>query len=140
MKRAASYDGVERIFINAGIKKLLCETAGRDRAWLRKIRPWYKHDDHLHVRLSCPPGVAGCKQQEPVPPGDGCGENLAYWLSDAPYKPPPKPTKPVKPPPEITLAGLPPACRTVLTAGVEGGIEALEAATVPLPPRRPQIN
>ena len=29
IKRAASYDGVERIFVNAGIKKELCATAGK---------------------------------------------------------------------------------------------------------------
>jgi penicillin-insensitive murein endopeptidase len=138
IKRAASYPEVERIFVNAGVKKELCETAGSDRAWLRKVRPWYKHDDHLHVRLSCPPGMAGCLAQDPVPPGDGCGENLAYWLSDAPYRPPPKPDKPVKPPPEITLAGLPTACRQVLSAGAPGGA-ALEI-NIPLPPSRPQIN
>ena len=85
IKRAASYPEVERIFVNAGVKKELCNTAGKDRAWLRKVRPWYLHDDHLHVRLSCPPGMAGCVAQDPVPEGDGCGENLRYWLSDAPY-------------------------------------------------------
>ena len=31
--------------------------AGRgDAAWLRKIRPWWNHHDHFHVRLNCPPG------------------------------------------------------------------------------------
>ena len=104
IKRAASYPEVERIFVNAGVKKQLCDTAGRDRAWLRKVRPWYLHDDHLHVRLSCPPGMAGCVSQDPVPEGDGCGENLRYWLSAAPYRPSPKPAKPPAP---MTMAGLP---------------------------------
>lgn len=137
IRRAASYPEVERVFVNAGIKKELCETAGKDRDWLRKVRPWYLHDDHLHVRLSCPPGMDACHDQDPVPAGDGCGENLAYWLSDAPYKPPPKPTKPVKPAPPMTLASLPPACAAVLNA-MPGGVTA--DSIVPIPQPRPQVN
>ena len=138
VKRAASYPEVERIFVNAGVKKQLCDTAGRDRAWLRKVRPWYLHDDHLHVRLSCPPGMAGCVSQDPVPDGDGCGENLRYWLSDAPYRPAPKPAKP---PPPMTMAGLPSTCREVLSAGVAAGAGGGAAeVNIPLPTPRPAIN
>jgi penicillin-insensitive murein endopeptidase len=40
--RAAARDAdVERIFVNAAIKKALCRDAGPDRAWLRKVRPWW---------------------------------------------------------------------------------------------------
>ena len=137
IRRAASYDEVDRIFVNAGVKKRLCEEAGANRAWLRKVRPWYLHDDHLHVRLSCPPGMAGCKAQDPVPPGDGCGADLAWWLGPEPYKPPPKPKQPVKPPPPLTLASLPPACAEVLQA-MPGGVTS--ASLVPLPPPRPSVN
>ena len=139
LKRAASYPEVERIFVNAGIKKKLCDTAGTDRAWLRKIRPWYKHDDHFHVRLSCPPGLAACKGQEPVPPGDGCGENLAWWLSAAPYRPAPKP---VKPAPELTMASLPTVCREVLDARKSGdpAERPIDTANVPVPLARPKTN
>ena len=142
VKRAASYPEVERIFVNAGVKKELCDTAGRDRARLRKIRPWYLHDDHLHVRLSCPPGLAGCVAQDPVPEGDGCGENLRYWLSSAPYRPADKPAKPVKPPPPITLAGLPSACREVLAAPAPGGGNgsAPLEVNIPDPKPRPVVN
>src|SRR5262249_36514390 len=39
--RAAAEDPmVERIFVNAAIKKALCREAGSDRAWLHKVRPW----------------------------------------------------------------------------------------------------
>jgi penicillin-insensitive murein endopeptidase len=137
LKQAASYPEVERIFVNAGIKKKLCDTAGTDRAWLRKIRPWYQHDDHFHVRLFCPPGLAGCKEQDATPEGDGCGENLAWWLSPEPYKPPPKPTKPVKPAPPMTLAALPAACAGVLSA-MPGGVTT--ASVVPDPKPRPTTN
>ena len=42
LKRAASYAGVERIFVHPAIKKALCEAAAKDkdRAWLRKIRAY----------------------------------------------------------------------------------------------------
>ena len=134
LKRAASYEEVERIFVNPGVKKLLCDRAGDDRAWLKKIRPWYKHDDHFHVRLRCPPGLQGCRAQDAVPAGDGCGENLAYWLGPEPWKPAPKPKKPPPPPKEILLADLPAVCTEILNAG--SGVAATPDAP-PLPPVRP---
>jgi len=110
LKRAASYPEVARIFVSAAIKKQLCESAGQDRAWLRKLRPWWGHDDHFHVRLECPPGMAGCESQAPVESGDGCGAELDTW-----FRPPPPPPKvPPKPKPELTLADLPAQCRQVL--------------------------
>jgi len=36
LKRAVSYPEVARIFVSAAIKQKLCETAGSDRAWLRR--------------------------------------------------------------------------------------------------------
>lgn len=148
IRRAASYDQVDRIFVNAGVKKELCRFAGRDRDWLRKVRPWYLHDDHLHVRLACPPGMSGCRSQEPPPAGDGCGKNLSWWLSSIPYAKPGTKPKPSKPKPPMTLAGLPDACRTVLEAGgavssAQGTARAGSAAAtvnIPLPPARPRMN
>lgn len=121
IRRAASDKRVARIFVNPTIKKALCEfEKSRDRAWLQKVRPWWGHHYHFHVRLSCPKGSAGCKNQNPPPLGDGCGSHLTYWLSDEPWVPknPPKPgekPKVVKKRP-MALAALPNACRTVLTA------------------------
>ncbi|TKB23014.1 MAG: penicillin-insensitive murein endopeptidase, partial [Mesorhizobium sp.] len=37
LKRAASYPEVERILVNPGIKKKLCDTVKGDRSWLRKV-------------------------------------------------------------------------------------------------------
>lgn len=108
LKRAASYPEVTRIFVSPAIKKRLCDTEGADRAWLRKLRPWTGHDDHFHVRLECPPGIAGCDDQSPPPAGDGCGEDLAWWFR--PQLPLPKPLKP-RP---LMLADLPKACTEVL--------------------------
>lgn len=72
---------VERVFVHPIIKRELCALPNPDRAWLRKIRPWYGHDDHFHVRLACPADSPDCTPQEPVAPGDGCSE-LDFWFSE----------------------------------------------------------
>ncbi|MDR3422679.1 MAG: penicillin-insensitive murein endopeptidase [Xanthobacteraceae bacterium] len=114
--RTASEDpDVERIFVNAAIKKALCREAGADRAWLAKVRPWWGHDYHFHVRIYCPADSPQCKPQPPPEPGDGCGHELDYWFSDAVLHPKP-PEEPAKPRPGPTLAQLPAACRQVLMA------------------------
>lgn len=137
LRRAASYPQVQRIFVHPPIKKALCDwsrgQSGRG-AWLRKIRPYYGHNYHFHIRIRCPKGMSGCKSQnEPRPAdGTGCGKELAYWYSDKPWRKPkrpkkgprfvngiplprPKPPKP-KPPRVRTIASLPAACRAVLLA------------------------
>ena len=113
--KAAAQDGqVERIFVNAAIKKALCESPG-DHGWLHKVRPYYGHDYHFHVRISCPDNSDSCKSQDPVPAGDGCDASLEHWFSDEVLHPP-KPTNPAKPKPPLTLAQLPEECRRVLLA------------------------
>ncbi|AHG79608.1 Penicillin-insensitive murein endopeptidase [Mannheimia varigena USDA-ARS-USMARC-1388] len=84
VKLAAVDSRVDRIFVNPAIKVKLCQTAGSDRGWLRKIRPWYGHDSHFHIRLTCPDGAASCENQSPVPAGDGCGEELYSWFEPKP--------------------------------------------------------
>ncbi|WP_053239437.1 penicillin-insensitive murein endopeptidase [Pleomorphomonas koreensis] len=114
LRLAARQPEVERIFVNRAIKKALCERATGDRSWLAKVRPWWGHDYHFHVRIACPRNSPTCKPQAEPPSGDGCGAELQSW-----YAPPPKPTKPSKPkppPPEITLKDLPPECAQVLVA------------------------
>jgi penicillin-insensitive murein endopeptidase len=91
---------VDRIFVNPSIKRLLCtRKSGHD--WLRKVRPWWGHDDHFHVRLKCPPNNKNCTGQEPLPESDGCDGSLAWWFSDEakiPVFPAKKPEPPVLPP------------------------------------------
>ncbi|TFF25560.1 penicillin-insensitive murein endopeptidase [Jiella endophytica] len=118
IKIAAEQREVQRIFVNPGIKKKLCETAGRDRGWLAKVRPYYGHDEHFHVRLFCQPGSAGCKPQPATGGGDGCNE-LGWWFNVA-LQPPKPGAKPPKPKPPLTLAGMPNACRAVLGAPDKG--------------------
>ena len=115
IKAAAEQPEVERIFVNAAIKKALCRDAGTSRAWLNKVRPYWGHDFHFHVRMRCPGGEATCKPQDPVPAGDGCGKDLDWWFKDSVLHPKPSPT-PSKPKPPVKLADLPPACRQVLMA------------------------
>ncbi|MCA3560388.1 MAG: penicillin-insensitive murein endopeptidase [Aestuariivirga sp.] len=123
LKRTASYPEVERIFVNPPIKAELCKWATGDRSWLAKVRPYFNHNYHFHIRLRCPAGANNCKPQPSVRPADGtgCGKELAYWMGNGPWKsekkpPEKKPPKPVKPPPPLTLASLPAECRAVVTA------------------------
>lgn len=116
IRAAAEAPQVERIFVNAAIKKALCREARGDRHWLSKVRPMYGHNYHFHIRIKCPPGMADCTPQEPPAAEEGCrAEDLAFWFSDAVLHPKPPPVPP-KPKPPLTLADLPAACRTVLHA------------------------
>ena len=110
IRLAAIQPEVSRVFVNPAIKKALCREAGEARAWLAKVRPWSGHNYHIHIRLKCPAGAAGCIDQAKVPDGDGCGEDLAAWFRPPAHKP--KPTPPVPP---LTLKDLPAACRDVLS-------------------------
>lgn len=110
---AAQQPEVQRILVNAAIKKALCRYRGNDRRWLSKVRPYWGHNYHFHVRIYCPKGSPTCRRQASVPRGDGCGKALAWWFSDRVLNPPPR-RKPVKKRKPITMAGLPGACRTVL--------------------------
>jgi penicillin-insensitive murein endopeptidase len=56
IKAAAEDPQVQRIFVNAAIKRALCHDATGDRSWLNKVRPYWGHDYHFHVRLFCPRG------------------------------------------------------------------------------------
>lgn len=115
IRLTAKQPEVERIFVNRAIKKALCEQASGDRSWLSKVRPWWGHDFHFHVRISCPSNSPTCKPQAEPPSGDGCGAELQSWYAPPPPKPT-KPSKPKPPPPEITLKDLPPECSRVLVA------------------------
>jgi penicillin-insensitive murein endopeptidase len=70
---------VDRLFLNPVLKRALCASTAGDRSWLRKVRPWWGHADHIHVRLACPADSPECQAQAPLPPGDGC-DSLAWWF------------------------------------------------------------
>jgi penicillin-insensitive murein endopeptidase len=115
IKAAAEDPKVERIFVNAAIKKALCREAGKDRVFLHKVRPWWGHDYHFHVRMSCPADSPECKGQDPASDTEGCGKDLDWWFRASVIHPEP-PKEPPKPRPPLTMADLPPACRQVLVA------------------------
>lgn len=122
IRRAASYPAVERILVHPAIKKALCDGAqalGGSNGWLAKVRPYWGHHYHFHVRIGCPPGSSGCRPQKPTTSDPGCTTELDYWfklLTDPPKPAPSKDQKALKPRSPLTLAGLPAECRTVLDA------------------------
>lgn len=115
IKAAAQDASVERVLVNAAIKKALCRDARGERAWLRKVRPYWGHDYHMHVRISCPADSPDCRPQGPVPPGEGCDSALDWWFSEGNLHPRP-PKVPPKPKPPVMMKDLPDACRQVVLA------------------------
>jgi penicillin-insensitive murein endopeptidase len=116
LRAAASDPRVARIFVFPGAKVAMCNSATGDRSWLNKIRPWYGHHYHFHVRLRCPSGAVGCENQAPPPAGDGCAD-AQRWVNDILNPPPPNPNPtPRAPRGPITMAQLPGQCLGVLNA------------------------
>ena len=70
LKIAAQQETVERIFVHWRIKAHFCEQEPPP-AWSRKLRPWFGHVQHFHIRLSCPQGSPHCEPQAPLPEGFG---------------------------------------------------------------------
>jgi penicillin-insensitive murein endopeptidase len=79
LRMAAKSPAVSRVFVNWAIKRELCARVTEDRSWLTKVRPWYGHDRHFHVRLHCPDDSPGCVPQSAVPTADDCG--VESWFS-----------------------------------------------------------
>lgn len=102
-----------RIFVSGAIKLQMCADATpEEKPYLRKLRPWWGHTYHFHVRLNCPAGGRDCVEQAPPPAGDGCGD-VTWWVTDA-LKPPDPNAPPTVPKPELTMEDLPSRCRGVL--------------------------
>ncbi len=134
LRRAASYPEVARIFVHPAIKKKLCETAGENRAWLSRIRPWWSHHYHFHVRLNCPRGNPDCVEQPAPPPGEGCGQQLEDWYAmlRRAMKPRKEPEMP-RVRPDITMAQMPAQCRAVIEAKDRPPVMAAAAGEPGLP-------
>lgn len=97
IRLAAEQPQVTRIFVHPAIKQALCLANARDdRQWLHKVRPWFGHRAHMHIRLACPSNNPDCQPQVEPPAGDGCGSELASWF--LPAKPQPPQSKPLPPP------------------------------------------
>ncbi len=114
LKAAAQDPRVARIFVFPGAKVRMCNDETGDRSWLRKIRPWWGHHYHFHVRLNCPTGARGCVDQDAPPPGDGC-KDAEKWVQDILNPPPPDPDAPKpKPRRQLQMTDLPRQCVSVL--------------------------
>lgn len=128
MRRAAEDPRVDRIFVAAAVKISMCNsTPVNDRAWLQKIRPWFGHNYHFHVRLKCPAGDTLCQTQRPTVAqlskgGDGCDASLNWWVTTLlePPKPSAKPKKHHGPrkrgPRQYVMSDLPSQCAAVLSS------------------------
>src|SRR4030088_1027536 len=93
IRAAAQEPSVQRIFVNAAIKKALCREGKGDRGWLAKVRPLYGHDYHFHLRIKCPTGSgAECESQPDPAESEGCSTgDLAFWFKDSVLHPKPSP-------------------------------------------------
>lgn len=71
---------VNRIFVDAAIKKVFCSFAKKNNLLndtetvetLRRIRVEKLHSTHFHMRINCPQTDLTCKPQVEVPLGSGC--------------------------------------------------------------------
>lgn len=78
MKAFHRHGNVQKIFMDRVLKKRLCEYArskgeySKNIQVLRSFRHETNHQDHMHVRLRCPPGANKCANLPDPPPGSGC--------------------------------------------------------------------
>jgi penicillin-insensitive murein DD-endopeptidase len=124
LELAASDPAVDRIFVHPAVKRALCAQFSPKAEWLRRIRPWWGHHDHFHVRLRCPIDSPDCEAQDPlpgeaqqeVPFDDGCGTTLDWWFTEEARSPAPRPTAvdPILPTTPVPVPPLPEACTPLL--------------------------
>jgi penicillin-insensitive murein endopeptidase len=105
LELAASDPVVDRIFVHPTVKREACAAAA-GAPWVSRLRPWWGHHDHFHVRLRCPAESPRCIGQPPVPLGDGCGADLAWWFGEEARRRPLRARRP--------SASLPGICRSIL--------------------------
>ncbi len=126
IKAAASDPAVDRIFITAPAKVWMCKNARGNRKWLQKVRPYWGHHYHFHVRLNCPKGSSECQKQRPTvrqlsKNATGCDKDLNWWVTTALDPPDPNAPKPPKKPRkrgarDYFMSDLPKQCKNVLTS------------------------
>lgn len=113
LKNFAEDRRIERIFVNPAIKRHLCRAVSGDRGWLHRIRPWWGHAAHFHIRLACPVGDSQCEAGPAIPEGDGCGADLDWWFTAEANAPAASPAPPAKIPPRYS-PNMPVACKAIL--------------------------
>lgn len=109
---AADFPQVNRIFVSPPIKRHLCQNSPTA-PWLYKIRSWWGHEEHIHVRLHCSVTDPTCVAQPPLNSNDnGCGTDLEWWFSkeaDEAWQ------KMIDHPTERVFPDLPAYCNNVVT-------------------------
>ncbi len=106
---AAQDERVARIFVNPAIKRQICLDVDEHENLmaLSKIRPWYGHDSHMHVRIKCPATSKDCiNQAEPLKQSGCSGNDIEWWFSDEALNPKPS----TEPKVNKTLQDLPEKC------------------------------
>jgi penicillin-insensitive murein endopeptidase len=106
---AASQPAVDRIFVHPAVKRALCQDKARRGPWLARVRPWWGHQDHFHVRLACPKDSPDCTLPQPLPAGEGCDASLNWWFSEDSRK-----TAAKRSPPGENAPAMPEQCEEVL--------------------------
>ena len=79
IETAAKSELVERVLVNPILKRELCRQGKAP--WLAKVRPWWGHSKHMHIRLACPKDSVDCVKQEATPSDEGCDATLEWWFS-----------------------------------------------------------
>ena len=81
IKISAQDKRVARIFVNPGVKKRLCSIFPNE-DFLKKIRPWFRHHEHFHVRLKCPKNSKNCINQDEIVEIGCSGDDFEWWFSE----------------------------------------------------------
>lgn len=66
---------IRRMFVDRRIKNKLCSKYSLNEnatEYLRRLRPYPNHDNHIHLRFKCQKGELKCIDQVEVPEGSGC--------------------------------------------------------------------
>ncbi len=113
LKTFAQNDKIERIFVNPIIKKNFC-TKFKSEDWQKKIRPWWGHNEHFHVRLKCPDNSPDCTMKGQAIKDDGCGKDLDWWFSEEAKLPKSKKEAEGKISEEELFEKLPERCKPIL--------------------------
>jgi penicillin-insensitive murein endopeptidase len=108
LEAAASTSAVDRIFVHPAVKRALCEDKARRGPWLARLRPWWGHQDHFHVRLRCPEDSPDCTVPQPLPDGEGC-DAIKWWFSEDARK-----TAAKRGPPGENAPAMPEKCEEIL--------------------------
>ena len=78
MKALHRHGNVQKIFVDQVLKRELCRHARSKGEFsmniqvLRSLRHETNHQDHMHVRLRCPPRAKNCSNLGEPPAGSGC--------------------------------------------------------------------